>query len=243
MKIGILQTGSVPPELADRHGAYADMFRRLLQSADPGFTVENWNINEESRIPASPFDAEGWLITGSKHGVYEDHPWIEPLKDFLRDAHAAAVPIVGICFGHQILAEALGGKVVKSDRGWGCGVHRYRVTDPAPWMPDAPDTIAVHAMHQDQVVALPPGAQVLAETPFCPFAALAYGDTAFSMQPHPEFDAEFERDIVTVRRGSVIPEQIADEALASLDTGVDADIVGRWITRFFRHAADKRQAA
>jgi len=243
MKIGVLQTGSVPPEMVDEHGPYVVMFERMLQRADSSFTASLWNINEKHEIPDSPQDADGWIITGSKHGVYEDHPWIEPLKAFLRQAHEARAPMVGVCFGHQILAEALGGKVVKSDRGWGCGVHEYSVLGQPEWMDEAKETITIHAMHQDQVVELPPGATVLAESPFCPYAALAYGETAMSVQPHPEFTADFQRDIINLRHGTAIPEATADEALAGLGGKTDSDMFGRWITNFFRHAASHAKAA
>lgn len=243
MKIGVLQTGTVPEELIDRHGPYVAMFERMLQRADPSFSVALWDVNEKREIPDSPFAAEGWIVTGSRHGVYEDHPWIDPLKTFLREAHEARAPIVGICFGHQILAEALGGKVVKSDRGWGCGIHEYRLRDHPGWMDPQKDTIAIQAMHQDQIVQLPPGASVIAESPFCPYAGLAYGETAMSVQPHPEFDAEFERGIITARRGSVIPEELADQALAGVDGPTDSDLFGGWIVNFFRHAAAQPKAA
>ena len=243
MKIGILQTGTVPEDLIDRHGPYVAMFERLMQRADPSFTAQLWDVNEKHEIPNSPFDAEGWIITGSRHGVYEDHPWIEPLKVFLREAHAARAPLVGVCFGHQILAEALGGQVLKSDKGWGCGIHEYSVKTRPAWMEGSKDTIAIQAMHQDQVVTPPPGATVLAESPFCPYAMLAYGETAISVQPHPEFDADFERGILSARRGSVIPDDIADAALAHVDGPTDSDLFGRWIVNFFRHAAAQPKAA
>lgn len=243
MKIGILQTGTVPGDLSERYVSYATMFERLLQKADPGFSVSLWDVNKQHEIPASPFDAEGWIITGSRHGVYEDHPWIEPLKTFLRDAHAARAPLVGVCFGHQILADALGGKVEKSDRGWGCGVHEYRVVETRPWMEGAKQTLSIIAMHQDQVITPPPGSTVLAQSEFCPYGLLAYGETAMSIQPHPEFDADFERRLLATRRGSVVPEAIADAALAGLDAPTDAAVFGRWMTRFFRHAASQREMA
>ena len=243
MKIGVLQTGTVAPELSDEHGSYVTMFERMLQRADPSFTAMLWDVNEKHEIPASPQEAEGWIITGSRHGVYEDHPWIDPLKEFLRTTHAAQVPMVGVCFGHQILAEALGGAVAKSDRGWGCGIHEYTLRDRPVWMDQPAQTIAIHAMHQDQIVKLPPGATVLAESPFCPYAALAYGETAMSIQPHPEFDGAFQRGIINLRRGGAIPEKIADTALAGIDGPTDSDMFGRWITNFFRHAAAQPKAA
>ena len=243
LTVGVLQTGSVAPPLAERHGEYVDMFRRLLGAADPGLSIALWDVEEKGEIPASPTEADGWLVTGSRHGVYDDLPWIEPLKAFLRDVHDAGVPLAGVCFGHQIMAEALGGSVVKSDRGWGCGVHEYTLTGTAPWMADTPETLAIHAMHQDQVVAPPPGSRVIAESPFCPFAALAYGQTGFSIQPHPEFDADFERALIEMRRGNGVPEDVADDGLATIGQPVDSSLVGTWLARFFRHAAAHRQAA
>jgi len=243
MKIGVLQTGSVPSDLVERHGPYVTMFERMLTKADPAFSAMLWDVNEGEEIPSSPSDADGWIITGSKHGVYEDHSWIDPLKVFLREAHSVKAPIVGVCFGHQILAEALGGKVEKSDRGWGCGVHDYDVLEDRPWMDGMKQQIAIHAMHQDQVVVLPTGAAVLAESSFCPFAALAYGETAMSIQPHPEFSADFQREIISLRKGEVIPDEIASEALNGLGAPTDSDLFGRWITQFFRHAAAHRAAA
>ena len=243
MKIGVLQTGTVAPELVDEHGSYVTMFERLLQRADPSFSTVLWDVNEKHEIPSSPEEAEGWIITGSRHGVYEDHPWIDPLKDFLRATHAAHVPMVGVCFGHQILAEALGGKVEKSDRGWGCGIHEYSLRDQPAWMDEAKDTIAIHAMHQDQIVKLPPGATVLAESPFCPYAVLAYGEAAMSIQPHPEFDGAVQRGIISLRRGSAIPVETADAALSGIDGATDSEMFGRWITNFFRHATSQATAA
>lgn len=242
MKIGILEAGKVNPALVPDHGEYVPMFRDFVHRADPTFDVEGWDVVDAGQIPSSPHDADGWIVTGSKFGVYDDLPWIEPLKAFLRDTYAAKVPIVGICFGHQILAEAMGGRVVKSDRGWGCGVHRYALTGSEPWAPGAQGSIRVHAMHQDQVIEKPPGARVFASSEFCEFAGLAYGDQALSLQPHPEFDAAYEADVINLRRGGDgIPDALADQALKSLQSGVDNDRVVEWIVAFF-HAAFERAA-
>ncbi len=239
MKIGILETGKVNPDLVPTHGAYVPMFRDFLHRADSAIEVVGWDVVDEGRIPDSPQDADGWIVTGSKHGVYDPLPWIEPLKAFLRETYAAKVPIVGICFGHQILAEAMGGKVVKSERGWGCGVHSYRLADEEPWMTSTPGTMNVHAMHQDQVVKKPPEARVIASSDFCEYAGLAYGDHAISIQPHPEFDAAYEADLIDLRKGSNgigIPEDIAEHAIKTLENGVDNDMLAEWIVTFFRRA-------
>jgi len=248
MKIGILETGKVNPALVPDHGEYVPMFRDFLHLADTSVEVEGWDVIDAGRIPASPHDADGWIVTGSAHGVYDGLPWMEPLKAFLRETYAAKVPIVGVCFGHQILAEAMGGKVVKSDRGWGAGVHSYRLEDGAPeWMAGGRGTVNLHAMHQDQVVEKPEGARVIASSEFCDYAGLAYGDAdgdrAMSIQPHPEFDASYEAGIIHLRRGgSGIPDDVADRALGTLEGGVDNALFAGWVVSFFRQALARRGA-
>jgi GMP synthase (glutamine-hydrolysing) len=157
-------------------------------------------------LPDSVHHADGWLITGSRFAAYEDHPWIPPLEDFLRRAYAAAVPIVGICFGHQILAQALGGRVEKFAGGWSAGQVAYGLKG-------GPDPAWLLAWHQDQVVVKPNDAEVVGSTPFCRYAALAYGDRAFTLQPHPEFTPDFLADLVAARRG-LLPNAVAAQALA-----------------------------
>ena len=133
MLIGILETGRVNETLIPHYGEYVPMFEAWLRPADPGLSYRAY-ATEDGEIPVSPTECDAWLITGSKHGVYDDLPWIEPLKTFLRGARAAGQPIVGVCFGHQILAEALGGQAVKSEKGWGAGVHDYEVVRRPGWM-------------------------------------------------------------------------------------------------------------
>ncbi len=194
MKIGILQCGRAPEELVADYGDYNTMFERLLAHDD--FSFDTYAVLDNV-MPESITAADGWLITGSRFGVYEDHPWIPPLETFLRDAFNAAVPIVGICFGHQILAQALGGKVEKFSGGWSLGPVEYQRSDG--------QSAAVQAFHQDQVVELPPTATVTGSTPFCEYAFLAYDNRALTMQPHPEFSAAFVQDLL-VARGDGLPD-------------------------------------
>ena len=220
MKLGILETGEVAPELKARHGDYPAMFRALLGAADPEMEFATVSV-VGGAMPASPRQADAWLVTGSRHGVYDGLPWIEPLKAFLRDCVAGRVPVVGICFGHQILAEALGGRAAKSDRGWGLGVQDYAVASGAPgWLRAVPERFSVRALHQDQVVELPPDAHVLAHSDHCAFAALAYGDPerplAISLQPHPEFGPEFMDELLALRAGTAFPAGLAGAARESL---------------------------
>lgn len=246
MKIGILETGEVAGELKGRHGDYPAMFAALLGAVDPSLEFATVRV-VAGEAPTAPRQADAWIVTGSRHGVYDGLPWIEPLKAFLRACLAERVPVVGVCFGHQILAEALGGRVVKSDRGWGLGVQDYELTARPSWLADLPDRFAVNAVHQDQVIALPEGATVLARSAHCDYAALAYGDPespdAITLQPHPEFGPEFMDALLALRAGTAFPVAAAETARASLDREIHAAAWARLIVDFLRRAAADRAAA
>ncbi|MEM5477646.1 type 1 glutamine amidotransferase [Pacificibacter sp. AS14] len=222
MKIGILQTGRSPDEMRATHGDYDDLFKRLLDRR--GFTFETYPVLD-GVLPACVNDAEGWLVTGSKFGTYEAHDWIAPLEDFLRRVFAAAVPIVGVCFGHQILAQALGGKVEKFAGGWQVGATDYVRAD------GTQDTIM--AWHQDQVVEVPDGAVVIGRSDHCANAMLAYGDKALTLQPHPEFTSAFLSDLLDARR-SVLPEHISREAERRLDASLSSPDYAQQFEDFFK---------
>mgnify|MGYP001627787700 FL=1 len=220
MKIGILTTGHIPDQMAEI-GNYEAQFRRLLDGQ--GFDFVNYNV-VDGDFPASVVDAEGWLITGSKHGAYEDHPWIPPLEDFIRGAYEAGVPLVGVCFGHQIVAQALGGKVEKFKDGWSLGRTEYDFGG---------ETLALNAWHQDQVVEKPALAETVASTDFCAHAALVYGDRAFTVQPHPEFESEFIGGLIEAR-GGVVPADLVAVARDNLDKPNSNAVLAERIGRFFR---------
>jgi GMP synthase-like glutamine amidotransferase len=228
MEIAVLRTGGPPPGLAPRFGAYEDMFARLL---GPGFEVRAYDVEGGAPLP-SPDAHPAFLVTGSAAGVYESRPWIPPLLAFLREA-LGHTKLVGICFGHQAMAEALGGRVEKSERGWGIGLQDYELWHSAAWMGEAPpERIAVPVSHQDQVVIPPPGARVLAGNAFTPFGMLEWEDgSALSMQFHPEFEPDYAAALIESRRARV-PDP--DAAIESLERPNDRALVAEWIRRFLR---------
>ncbi|MEO1142676.1 MAG: type 1 glutamine amidotransferase [Pseudomonadota bacterium] len=225
MKIGILQTGIVPENLADAHGQYPHMFGQFL--AGHGFEYEVFSVVEEV-FPVSVNDCDGWLITGSKHAAYEDHAWIPPLEDFIREAYAKGIPMCGICFGHQIMAQALGGTVEWFGGEWGVGNREYTHND------GSKSTLL--AMHQDQVIERPPEAKVTITADYCKNAGFAYSGKAISIQAHPEFTAPFMKDLIKERIGTVVPEEQALAALTTLDQDNDASKFAVQIAEFFKAA-------
>ena len=224
MKLAILETGRPPGDLAEQFGDYPMMFQKMLGF---GFETESYDV-QAGELP-DPGDHDAVLITGSPAGVYDPLPWIPGLLDFIRDAKDSRM--VGICFGHQAMAEALGGKVEKSDKGWGAGLQRYDVVLREPWL-DGETEIAAPASHQDQVVVQPPNTEVVIESAFTPFAGLAWTDRpAISFQFHPEFSPAFAKALIE-KRYDIVPDP--DEKIASLDAPNDSARVAGWIRRFLQ---------
>ena len=225
MQIGILETGHAPDVLRPELGDYSDLFERLLDGH--GFAFRRYDA-EAMVFPQNIDECDGWLITGSKHGAYEDHAFIAPLEKLIREIHAAKMPLVGVCFGHQIIAQALGGRVEKFAGGWSIGRQPYHFEG---------REIALNAWHQDQVVERPEGARIIASNDFCAHAGLAWGDHTFTIQPHPEFGARFIEGLATTRAIGVVPQDQIDHALANLDKPVDADVLADRMADVLKGAA------
>jgi GMP synthase-like glutamine amidotransferase len=225
MKIGILQTGRAADTLRDKHGDFPDMMQDMLSKG--GFAFQTYPVLD-GVFPQDVHACDGWLITGSRHSAYEDLPWIAELEKFLRGAYAAEVPIVGICFGHQVLAQALGGKVEKFPMGWGVGPTTYDFADGRQEV--------MNAWHQDQIMVRPADATVVASNAFCANAALAYGTRAISFQAHPEFTRDFARDLLELRRDLLEPA-VLSAARVACDTLTPSDKIADQIVRFFQRSA------
>jgi len=228
MKIGILAAGATPRSLAETYGHYTEMFEGLL--AGRGYAWRAFDA-PNGDFPARPEDCDAYLVTGAAAGVYDPDPWIAELLQFLRAARGRS-KLVGVCFGHQAMAQAFGGEVIKSPKGWGIGLHTYAVMQARGWM-DPPPAFSLSASHQDQVVSLPPDTAVLAGSDFCPNGMLAYGEGAISLQLHPEFAADYSTALIEARRrAGRLPDDLASDAIDSLKRPDDHARIASWITRF-----------
>jgi GMP synthase-like glutamine amidotransferase len=232
-RIAILETGAPPAAVRSTHGDEPALFRALLGD---GFECVTFDVQAGDLPDPDAFD--GAIITGSSAGVYEPLPWIEPLLTWIRAARGR-LKLVGICFGHQAMAQALGGRVEKSERGWGVGLHRYAVEAREPWMTPPGAAVAIPVSHQDQVVEVPPGAHRILGSPFTPNAGLAWGTDAIGFQCHPEFTPAFAAALVEGRRGGAIGAALADEAIASLRRPNDRETLSAWIRTFLQKAGTK----
>lgn len=205
------------------------MFRHLLRHFD--FEFQAWNVID-NEFPLSFCVAAGWLITGSKFGVNDQFPWIRRLEQFLRQCYADHAPIVGICFGHQILASALGGKVEKAPQGWNVGRYRYDMAD---------GSVYLNAWHQDQVIKVPQNAKVIGSSSNCQYAMLSYENHALSIQAHPEFSRRFLSDLIPTKGIGMLPDELLRSARSDIKKEIDQDRVASIIGEFF-HAGHQKSA-
>lgn len=226
-RVGLVLLGSPPPGLPDTAGGYLAMFGALL--APHGIELEAIDARA-GVLPDDPAAYDAYVLTGSATSVYDDEPWIAPAEDLLRRIVDAGIPVAGICFGHQLLAQALGGRVEKAGSGWGMGVHAY---DLDLDLADGPTTMRLQAMHQDQVVALPEGARVWARSAHCPIAGFTMGDRVWTVQAHPEFTAPFSQALIE-RRRALVGDERADAAAATVADPTDHELVAGWIAAVLR---------
>ncbi|MGL5326192.1 MAG: glutamine amidotransferase-related protein [Aeromonas sp.] len=231
MRLGILDCDRLDPDLADRFGpVYSEMFIRGFQPLAPELEFRVWSAID-GELPEDLHECDAWLITGSRHDAYSDIPWIQALRSWIRRAHDADVKLAGICFGHQVIAQALGGEVVKSTKGWGLGVSVHPMLEDAPWMAPAREQIRILASHQDQVAQLPPGATRLAGNDFCPNFMFLQGNNIVAIQGHPEFSVAYNRALIERRRG-LLPDDRYQSSLSSLEGEVDSTTMMQWLLQF-----------
>ena len=234
MNIGLLGCDDVPARLRHVGGTYREMFEKLLKPEMPQATF-TWFDVIKGELPGSTDACDAYICTGSRYSVYEDRDWIHRLKDYIRQLRESRKPFIGICFGHQMLAQALGGEVTPAASGWGVGIHEMRVTKPESWMQPQQDDCKLQYMHGDQVERLPPESIVLAAAPHCPVAMFRVGDTMLGIEGHPEFPAEYVEALLRERKERIGVAR-TEAALASLEQTVDDAVVARWMANFIEHA-------
>jgi GMP synthase-like glutamine amidotransferase len=208
LTLGILNADQVRPELAPHYGEYTDMFKRLLSAADPSVLTRNYQVTA-GQYPADIDEVDGYIITGSKYSVYDDDPWIQQLGEFVRRLHARRKKLLAICFGHQLVAHALGGKTAKSSAGWALGVQHCVITSALSATVAKGDRMRFLASHQDQVITLAPGSITVASSDICPHVMTQLGEHILTLQWHPEFNADYVEQLLYLRR-----DQLGDKAVA-----------------------------
>lgn len=232
MRIGILKAGRPAEEAGYPSPSYEAMIHTALGAS---YVYTTFDVMR-GELPRQDSGIDGFVITGSASGVHDADPWIAAFKRWLTDLEPQR-PLVGICFGHQIMADVYGGAVEACPEGWGIGLHHYRIIVRTAWM-DAEEAITLPAAHRDQVARPPATAEVIASSEFCPYAVLAYRDRrAVSFQAHPEFDLRFTARVIQrcEKRGRIGSMQ-AEEARASLAQRSDGARVMNWIRRFLEAA-------
>jgi GMP synthase-like glutamine amidotransferase len=232
MRLGLLQCDHVPPDLLHIAGDYDHMFATWLPA--------DWRIYDvvNGHAPRHLDECDAYLSTGSKSSVYDDEPWIHQFADLVRQIHAENIPFAGVCFGHQMLGHALGGEARKSPRGWGVGVHAFRTVASQPWMKPSASTVHVLMSCQDQVEKLPPNAELLLASEFCPHAAFRIGN-CLGIQGHPEFPVEYS-EAVLERRAVRIGVETVEQARHSYRTPPDSPLLAAWIRNFLQTAAETK---
>lgn len=230
MKIGLLQCDSVMESLQVKHGDYPAMFDQLLKQVDSEIELSVFNVIE-GEYPENIHEFDGYVTTGSRYGAEDDLPWIHDLIGFVQTLHREKIKLVGICFGHQIIAKALGGLVVKSEKGWGVGVSINKVAKHLDWMQPAKPEMQLLVSHQDQVIKLPENSVVLATSDFCPAYMYSVDEYFLSIQGHPEFSKSYSNDLMESRRDR-IPHDVIESGQASLANDLDDALMAKWIVNF-----------
>ena len=228
-KIGILETGRPPEQLTDEFISYPHMVEDWLSNLDAEFLTYPVLDNQ---FPQTANECDLWVITGSKFGAYEDHEWMKPLEAFIRSVKASGKLMFGICFGHQLIAQALGGKVQKYSKGWALGVNQYQIDNWPTELGDPPNEIALQAYHQDQITTLPAGAIPVASSDFCKYAAVWYPGFGLTVQGHPEFSKSYASALLQSRRGNGLTEQQADHGLANMVTPNNRDAIANIVKTY-----------
>jgi len=221
------------PQFQAQFGDYTDMFIQLFHEVDPAFEFIIYDLRKGD-IPRDLDECEAYITTGSRVSTYDkDVAWIPPFIDLIRKLHKAKKKLVGICFGHQLIADALGGKTVNSDKGWGVGVSINQIDHTQPWMKPPLSSINIIVSHQDQVTELPNNAVLVAKSEFCPNYMIQIDEHILTIQGHPEFSKQYSETLMTHRK-DLLGENTYRKGIASLSLKTDEKTVMQWIVNFMQ---------
>ncbi len=232
MKIGILQCDHVSEEFRDSFEDYQTLFSSLFLAVDNTLDIKIYPVID-GVYPDATDECDGWVITGSRHGTYDNLPWMLKLCELIKKLDAEKRKLVGICFGHQLIADVLGGESGKSDEGWGVGVNTWTFNEKPSWMTGDDASFCLLVSHQDQVKQIPPGAKHIAGSDFCNNAAFQIGEHILTFQGHPEFPSEYSRRLM-LSRADRIPADQLKTGLSSLEQKPDSEKVATWIVDFWK---------
>ena len=231
MNLGILQCDRVRDEFVT-HGQYPERFAALLGPIYPSITFTVFDA-EQGELPDDIHVADAYLVTGSRYGVNDGFAWISALEEFIRILHQSQKKIIGICFGHQLIAKALGGKVIKWPAGWAVGMSQNKIHQQQSWMRPVQSEFNLLVSHQDQVIELPKEAQILASSTFCPIYMVQIGTHILTVQGHPEFTKAYSQALMKFRR-SILGDQMVQKGINSLQLPEDDELIAQWIVNFLK---------
>ena len=231
LMIGILNAYHFDVE-AENQKEYSQLFIDFVKNV---FPEQEQKIIEykiaQGKFPKSVNECKIWFITGSPKSVYDDILWVHQLNEFIKELHRNKVKTIGICFGHQMIAHALGGEVAKSPKGWGVGIRGFKIIQKQAWMSPATQKLSLFFSHQDQVNVIPHGAQLLATDDFCPHQMMQIGQHILTMQGHPAFSVKFAKDLF-VSFKDMIDTETFESAMQSYEQQNDYKIMSDWIRQF-----------
>lgn len=240
LQIGILEADDLHPALEDEFVSYGQMFKQLFTGQGIDVACQIFNV-VAGQYPDSGQHFDAYLVTGSKADSFANDPWIVTLREYLAERYEKGDVLLGVCFGHQILALVLGGTTQRSAKGWGIGMHRYRLAHKPAWLTQAEDEFQLLISHRDQVTVLPEQATLLASSEFCENAGFVVGQQVLCFQGHPEFTHEFSRGLLRLRESIYCPEQF-QQAKQSLACEHDGQLVAQWMLNFMQAAKTQRVA-
>lgn len=230
--IGILNAYYFESSPSKSRGTYYKLITEFVENIFVGEDVRVYDI-ATGEWPLSLDECRVWIITGSAKGAYEADDWIIQLKKFIVQLDMHEKKLLGICFGHQVIAEALGGRVLKSEKGWGLGVKDFKIINSEPWMQPFKNKISLLFTHQDQVVELPQKAKLIASSEFCPNQMYQIGNHILTVQGHPEFSVEYTQYKIDSHR-KIVSEDVYQSAMISFGNVCDSALIKEWFRKFSR---------